>query len=64
MNKTDASTWVIVVRNSALCTYQVVDPLPRQHKKKKNTKWYRLVKGALRASCRIYGIPPSALGLS
>ena len=50
----NANEWVLVVQNSALFTYQILDAEPRS---RPPTVWIRLVRNAIVYGCALYGIP-------
>ena len=51
--KTDE--WVLVVQNSACCTYQILDETTTTTQKQ--PRWLRLAKRAIAFGCSLYGIP-------
>ena len=53
----NANEWVLIVRNSASFTYQILDDAPQKRK----PGWVRLLGNAIACGCALYGIPRSAL---
>ena len=59
----NADEWVLIVRNTARCTYQILDDDGDavQADNKGHVAWKRILHGAIAAGCALYGIPRSAL---
>jgi hypothetical protein len=54
----DTNEWVMIVRDSAYFTYQILDDAPP---KKRKAGWVRLVVNVIACGCALYGIPRSAM---
>ena len=52
--KMNTDEWVLVVRNNAWCTYQILDETAPM---RKEPRWLRLAKRAIAFGCNLYGIP-------
>ena len=57
----NADEWVLIVRNTARQTYQILDFGELDAKKTQTPVWKRVLYNAIATGCALYGIPRSAL---